>query len=136
LSFLSPIVGSPASRFEVRNDRTGDVLATSVEAALDSASRRRGLLGRRSFARGSALLIAPTSAVHTFFMHFAIDLVFVAKDGTVKKTYSSLPPWRIGFALGAFAVVELPAGTVSSGDTKRGDALRLVAIEPAPRSRD
>jgi uncharacterized membrane protein (UPF0127 family) len=112
------------------------VLATSVEAAFDSTSRRRGLLGRRTFERGSALLIAPTSAVHTFFMHFPIDLVFIAKDGTVTKTYSALHPWRIGFAVGAFAVIELPAGTMSTGDTKPGDPLRLFAQETAPLGRD
>ena len=102
------------------------MLATTVEMAFDSASRRKGLLGREGLAAQSALVIAPSSGVHTFFMRFAIDVVFVARDGAVKKTYEQLKPWRVALAVGAFAVIELPAGALRSADTQRKDLLRLV----------
>jgi uncharacterized protein len=110
----------------LQNARSGRIVASQVELAVDSASRRRGLLGRDTFDRGSALIIAPCSSVHTFFMRFAIDVIFVARDGRVLKTYSTLVPWRIAFSVGAFAVIELPAGTMSQSDANPGDILRLI----------
>jgi len=102
------------------------MLAVEIEPAFDSKSRNRGLLGRAGLDDGSALILAPCSSIHTFFMRFAIDVLFVKKDGRVVKTYSALPAWRIAFALGAFAVIELPAGTVAASDTRSGDAVVLA----------
>lgn len=110
----------------LQNVRSGRVVASRIELALDSQSRRRGLLGRDEFEKGAALIIAPCSSIHTFFMRFAIDVVFVSRDGRVLKTYSTLVPWRMAFSLGAFAVVELPAGTISQSDPKPGDTLQLT----------
>jgi uncharacterized membrane protein (UPF0127 family) len=113
-------------QFSLQNVRSGQFIATHVEFALDSQSRRRGLLGRDAFEKGAALIIAPCSSIHTFFMRFAIDVVFVSRDGRVLKTYSTLVPWRMAFSLGAFAVIELPAGALSESETRRGDTLQLA----------
>ena len=107
----------------------GVPLATAVEAAVDSASRRRGLLGRTIFPEGSALVIAPCPSVHTFFMKMAIDIAFVSRAGVVLKTYAALPAWRIAFSVGAFAAIELPAGTLGRTGTARGHRLELLAAE-------
>ena len=107
--------------------RSGRVVATRVELALDSQSRRRGLLGRDEFEKGAALIIAPCSSIHTFFMRFAIDVVFVSRDGRVLKTYSTLVPWRMAFSLGAFAVIELPAGAISQSAPRRGDVMQVTS---------
>ena len=109
----------------LRNLRNGAVLATTLEAAFDSSSRRKGLLGRDGLATGSATIIAPCSAIHTFFMRFTIDVIFASRDGRVVKIYPVLPPGRIGFALRAFAAIELPAGTVAAANVARGDILAL-----------
>ena len=124
-TFLSPMLaGSPGS-FILQNSRTGLMLAVEVEPAFDSKSRNRGLLGRAGMEDGSALILAPCSSIHTFFMRFAIDVLFVRKDGRVVKMYSDLVPWRIAFAVGAFAAIELPAGTAAASDTRSGDTLVL-----------
>jgi uncharacterized membrane protein (UPF0127 family) len=119
----------PERRHSLENTSTGCVLADRVELAVDSASRRRGLLGRDSFPRGSALVIAPCSSIHTFFMRFEIDVVFVARDGRVLKTYDAIPRRRIGFSAGAFAAIEFPAGTLARTPAKQGDVLTLVGRE-------
>ena len=119
---------APEERFVLRNARRNNVIATRIEPAFDSASRRRGLLGRTTFAEGAALIIAPCNSVHTFFMRMAIDVVFVSRSGEVLKTYSDLRSWRIAFAFRAFAAIELPPGTVERRETRRGDHL-LLAIE-------
>src|SRR5438045_8612903 len=90
-------------QYVLQNVRTGGTVATAVELARDSQSRRRGLLGRETFDNGRALIIAPCSAIHTFFMRFAIDVVFVARDGRVLKTYSGLGRRRIAFSIRPFA---------------------------------
>ena len=120
------MLGKPGRPHVLRNARTGQVVASRVELAVDSASRRRGLLGRDAFERGSALIIAPCSSIHTFFMRFDIDVVFVARNGRVLKTYAAMPRRRIGFSAGAYAAVELPAGTLSQAEAARGDMLELV----------
>src|SRR5262249_33745512 len=103
-------------------------IAQEVIAAFEPAARRKGLLGRDSFAKGSAMVIAPSNAIHTFWMRFAIDVLFVRRDGTVVKVRPSIPPWRMAAALWAYAVIELPAGTLGADDVAVGDVLTIVAV--------
>jgi uncharacterized membrane protein (UPF0127 family) len=121
---------TPHAAFHLQNVRTGEPLATRVEAAFDSATRRRGLLGRTEFADESALIIAPCSSIHTFFMRMAIDVVFARRDGRVLKLYRAVPAWRIAFAIGAYAAIELPSGTLDRLDTRAHDELILAVARP------
>ena len=108
------------------NERTGRLLASAVEVAGTSASRRRGLLGRDSLDPSAALIIAPCSSIHTFFMRFVIDAVFVDRGGRVLKAVQRLKPWRIAASFGAFAVIELNAGSLDRSDgVVQGDRLYL-----------
>jgi len=122
-SFLNPLFRARDTEHVLENTRTGEVVADHLLRAFDSAERRQGLLGRESLAEGSAIIIAPCSAVHTFFMRFAIDIAFVARDGKVLKVRSAVRPWRLAAALGAFAVVELAAGGLARSRTESGDVL-------------
>jgi uncharacterized protein len=125
LHFLEPLLKGDTPRLALSIDRpTGaTALATTVEAAVDSASRKRGLLGRDALAPGAALVIAPSNGIHTFFMRFAIDVVFVARDGRVVKIARAVKPWRASLALRAFAVVELAAGAADRAGLRVGDRL-------------
>jgi uncharacterized protein len=120
------MLSAPEERFLLRNRRNDAIIARRLEPAFDSASRRKGLLGRTMFDEGAALIIAPCSAVHTFFMRMAIDIAFVSRGGQILKTYSSLKAWRIAVAPGAFAAIELPSGTLSRADTRAGDPVFLA----------
>jgi uncharacterized membrane protein (UPF0127 family) len=126
ITFLSPILAGSAGSYVLQNSRTRLVLAVEIEPAFDSRSRNRGLLGRARLDDGAALILAPCSSIHTFFMRFAIDVLFVKKDGRVVKMYAALPAWRIAFALGAFAAIELPAGTAAASETRSGDSVVLA----------
>ena len=125
-AFLSPILRKPDASLVLLNARTGIVLAHSLAAAFDSKNRRTGLLGQDRLEEGHALIIAPTNAVHTFFMRFAIDVVFVRKDGLVVRIHHAVKPWRIAGALRGHAAIELPAGTLANSDTVRGDQLVIT----------
>jgi uncharacterized protein len=125
---LAALVREPQGRFGLWNTRSGEALATRVVAAFDSGSRRQGLLGRDGLQAGEALVLAPCSSVHTAFMRFPIDLIFVARDGRVVKTSAAVRPWRIRVAWRAFAVVELPSGIVGRSATKPGDVVELRTL--------
>ena len=104
---------------------TGATLATTVEVAFESAARKRGLLGRASLDPGHALIIAPCSAVHTFGMQFAIDVVFVAKDGQILKITREMERGRITASLRAFATIEVRAGSVEKIGVAVGQHLEV-----------
>lgn len=125
---LAPLVREPHGRYGLWNVRTGEPVAASVVAAFDSGSRRQGLLGRGGLPPGEALILAPCSSVHTAFMRFPLDLVFLDRAGRVLKTSSGVRPWRIRAAWRAFAVVELAAGGLERSGTTRGDVVELRTI--------
>jgi uncharacterized protein len=132
-SFLAPLLNHPDASWTIRNVRTRQLLARRVEPAFDSTTRNRGLLGRSSLGDDAALILAPCSGIHTFFMRFPIDVVFVARDGRVVKVRRAMPAWRLAIALRSFAVVELPVGTIAHTSTERGDALELIIDQQLAR---
>jgi uncharacterized membrane protein (UPF0127 family) len=108
------------------NERTRKVLASRVEIAETRAERRRGLLGRTSLADGGALMLIPCFAVHTAFMRFRIDVVFLDRDGRVVRTVSRLAPWRAVMAWRGRAVIELPPGRLDRCPLEIGDHVYLA----------
>ena len=72
--------------------------------------------------------LAPCSAVHTAFMRFRLDFVFLDRAGRVLKLAPDVAPWRIRAAWRGFAVVELAAGTLARVDTMIGDRLEARTI--------
>ena len=120
--FLSSAAGR-SDHYILSIARTGTALAERLEIAGDSESRRRGLLGRDSLDRGSAFVIAPCQGVHTFGMRFPIDIVAVARDGTVIKLRSGVPRNRIVVAWAGFAMIELAAGAIKDAGLREGDVL-------------
>jgi uncharacterized protein len=130
-SFLNPLLRRSSGDCILVNSRTGVVVADRLIPAFDSAARRRGLLEHGELPEGSAMIIAPSNAIHTFFMKFPIDVVFVGRDGEVRKIREAVAPWRMSAALRAYAVIELRAGALGRSNTVIGDTL---VIRPPERS--
>ena len=126
MSFLDAILTTPRAPWILRNARHEHVVAREIETAFDRKARNRGLLGRWSLADDGALILAPCNSIHTFFMRFAIDVVFVDRDGRVRRARPSLRPWRIQAAFRAFAVIEFASGALERSDTRAGDRLYLA----------
>ena len=126
-NFLLPLIRFADRAYGLRNARTGRLLAQTVIPAFDSDARRTGLLGRDSFEEGSAMVIAPSNAIHTFFMRFPIDVLFVRRNGVVVKVRRNVQPERAVVSFRAYAVIELPAGTLTADDARVGDVLTMVA---------
>ena len=127
-SFLTPLADPNGGPFVLRNERTGVIVAERLLPALDSASRRKGLLGRTALGPGEAMIIVPTNAIHTFFMKFSIDVAFVTRDGVIVKIVPAMAAWRIAWAWRAHGVVEMGAGAFAGAGTTVGD--RLVVVRP------
>lgn len=106
------------------NERTAAIVARHVELATTRAERRKGLLGRDGLNPSAAIMIAPCKAVHTWFMRFPIDVLFVDRDGRAVKIVRDLKPWRMAAATGAHAVVEFAAGSLH--DIAVGDRVVLT----------
>ena len=127
MKFFRPFFRTSAAQHSLINQRNGVTVAATVITAFDSASRRRGLLGLTAMPAGQAMIIAPSNAIHTWSMQFAIDLAFITKAGRIVKIRSNVPPRRIAASFGAFAVIELASGTLEACGTTTGDTVALVA---------
>jgi len=122
-------------KYRLVNGRTRRTVATEVELAMTRETRRRGLLGRESLEQGAALFIKPCFAIHTAFMKFPIDVVFVDGDVKVVRVIRDLKSWRIAVTPRARAVIELRGGTIDAAGIALGDSLYLApAIESEAKS--
>ncbi len=90
-------------------------------------TRMRGLLGRKSLPSGEGILLRPASSVHTAFMRFPIDVVFLSDELEVLKLVPDLRPWRAASRRHAKAVLELPAGECERRELRVGDRLLAPA---------
>lgn len=100
------------------------MIADAVELAETFFERLVGLLGRRTFRPGEALVIRPCNNVHCFFMRFPIDVVFCDRDGRILRIVAELKPWRISpFVRRSSFVVELPPGQAAALQLRPGDLL-------------
>jgi uncharacterized membrane protein (UPF0127 family) len=107
----------------VRDD--GYVVCDQCGVAATFKARLVGLLGRHGLATGEGLLIRPTNSIHTFFMRFPIDVVFLDRQGVVVKLVSNVRPWRVTFAPRGRDAVELRAGEADAKGIRLGDRLAL-----------
>ena len=94
-------------------------------------ARMRGLLGRGRLDRGDGILLRPTSSIHTFFMRFSIDAIFLDGDGRVLKVCENVRPWRVAACRGASATVELAAGDAGRSGVRPGDRIEALPAERA-----
>jgi uncharacterized protein len=108
------------------NETRGTLLADAADVADTSETRKRGLLKHDSLPAGQGLWIVPCEAVHSWWMKFDIDLVYLDRKMQVRKIRKAMAPWRISLCLTAQSVLELPAGTITSTGTQKGDLLKAT----------
>ena len=94
-----------------------------VERTSTAFERLRGLLGRPAPAAGRGLLIDPCASVHTTFMSYPIDVVFIAGDWTLLRVVPQLRPWRAAICPRAAMTLELAAGQAAALGISAGQRL-------------
>lgn len=91
----------------------GVTLAENVEVATAFLKRLKGLMFRKEMAPGTAMLLSPCPQIHTCFMRFNLDVLFLDKNGMVLYVMENLKPWRVSpIIYRATQTLELPAGTL------------------------
>lgn len=124
-------MGSSAAAFRLVCPRTGAILAERAAVARTPIQRLVGLLAYARLEPGEGLIFGRCNSIHTWFMRFPIDVVFVDGRRTVVRVYNSLPPWRMTpLVWQAATVIELPAGTGQRTQLAIGDE---VVFEPDGR---
>jgi uncharacterized protein len=114
------------ARVVTLQDARGRVVCDSCAVADRPIGRLRGLLGRAGLAPGEGLLLRPAPSIHTWFMRFPIDAVFLDADLCVLDVRVAVRPWRVAARRGARAVLELSAGETVRHGLRPGDRLRSV----------
>jgi uncharacterized protein len=114
----------------------GAVICDYCEVAGDPLKRMRGLLGRDRLEPGTGMLLPRERSVHTFFMRFPIDVVFLDGRNTVVKVVHDLRPWRAAGARRARAALELPAGAAEALGLRAGMTLVSRPAAESPESAD
>ena len=99
----------------------GSVICERCVVADRMLPRMKGLLGKRELVAGEGLLIQPAPSIHTFFMRFPIDVVFLSKNGKVMRVAANVGAWRMRSCRRAFAVLELAAGEAERRGITVGD---------------
>ena|SRR3989344_5360538 len=98
-----------------------------IERADSLISRFLGLMGRKGFGKSKGLLLSNTNSIHTFFVFFPIDVVYLDKELRVLKLVENLRPfWVSPIVWKAASVLELPIGTISSKSLKIDDQINLL----------
>ncbi len=116
-------------RFELLRQRDGQVVCRPLHIADTFFGRLRGLLGRAGLAQGEGILITPCRDVHTFWMRFPIDIVFLDRARTVVGLRKSTPAWRWYFGgRNAQQVLELAGGAAEELELGIGDMLVLREV--------
>ncbi|WP_426454036.1 DUF192 domain-containing protein [Paenibacillus sp. S-38] len=106
------------------NLNTGETLASDLHTAKTFLERLRGLMFSKELPQGTGLHIRPCRSIHTFFMRYAIDVLYLDENHTIVGMQEKLPPGRVGpLVPRAVSVVELPAGSLSLTQTKDGQAV-------------
>jgi len=109
------------------NATRGTVLAERAWRAVRLKDRLRGLLGRERLEAGEAIYIEPCTSIHSFFMRFAFDALFIDRKFRVVHLIENMPPWRISrWVPRARGVIELPAGTVRRTLTALQDEISFI----------
>jgi uncharacterized protein len=110
-------------------DENDAIVCEHCTVARNPLTRMRGLLGRRSLGDGEGMLLQPAGSVHTFFMRFPIDVVFLDADRRIVRIASNVRPWRAAGAKKAKSVLELAAGEAARVGMTAGSILRLETVD-------
>ena len=110
----------------LRNSSKEITIIHKLEVAESFFSRAIGLLGRNQLHDESGLWIKPCSDIHTWFMRFNFDAVFVDSKLIVQSVHPNLKPWKFIWQRKASSVFELPEGKVEKARIEIGDQLDVV----------
>lgn len=115
-------------RIRLINITTDEVIAEEVHTAYRFWPRLKGLIGTADMPDKTALHIAPCRSIHTYFMNYSLDILYLSKQNEIVGIEENLQPGRMGKRFpGVHTVIELPAGRLQTISTVVGDTVAFVA---------
>ena len=113
----------------INRTKNNQIVANTVEMATNPWTRFKGLMGRHSIPDGHSLWIEPCADIHSFFMKFEFDALYLDKNGIVLHIVEAMKPWRVSkWVKGTQSVLELNKGVIKASQTSLGDQIDLVDI--------
>lgn len=110
----------------IANLDTGELIAANTRTAYSFLKRLRGLLFTAELSEDCAMHIQPCSKIHTYFMNYPIDVLYLDRRGMIVGLEEALEPGRLGKRWPqVHSVVELPVGKISKTHTKLGHQLEI-----------
>lgn len=105
-----------------------EIIAARVIRAGNFLSELFGLIIRKKLKDKEGFLIENCSSIHTFWMRYSIDAVFLDEKNLVLAIYHNIRPFRVTpFIRGACSVLELKSGTIEGTSLKVGDLVNFEA---------
>lgn len=112
---------------KVYNATKKQCLAHTVIMADTFFARLAGLLGRSGLPAGWCMVLKPCSSIHTMFMRFPLDVLFLDEHSCVSAVIRDMPPYRFsGTVKGSRVVMEFPAGSLAQTGTVPGDIIEII----------
>ncbi|MEX2425763.1 MAG: DUF192 domain-containing protein [Thermomicrobiaceae bacterium] len=112
---------------KVQNITRECLLGDRVREARSFWQRGRGLMFIAGLEPGQGLIIDPCSSIHSFWMRFPIDVLYMDRSGRVVRADQCMRHWRVGPVFtGSKWVIELPPGTIEASGTKAGDQIEVT----------
>jgi uncharacterized membrane protein (UPF0127 family) len=109
------------------NLSSDQLVADNIDCAHTFFKRLKGLMFTSDLNSGAGLHIKPCQSIHTFFMKYSIDILYLNEHNVVVALDESMEPGKIGKRCSnAVSVVELPSGTVKKTNTKIGNNLKFI----------
>lgn len=106
--------------------RDNQVISENFKIADTMWSRMKGLLGTHELKGDEMLWIKMCNSIHTFFMNFPIDCVFLDDKMVVQHIKANIPPWRATLpVIKAISVIEMQAGMAEKLKIKVGDKFHV-----------
>ncbi|MDD3296784.1 MAG: DUF192 domain-containing protein [Candidatus Omnitrophica bacterium] len=114
----------------IKDKVSGKIISRQARVADNFYRRFMGLMFRNAIREEEALIFYHAPSIHTFFMKFPIDVVFLNKNMKVIRIAKSLRPWKAVTCLGSYVALEFAADTASRCHIKEGDTIDITAFEP------
>lgn len=109
------------------NLENAQIIAESIESANTFFKRLKGLMFRQELSPGSGIYLYPCNAIHTFFMKFPIDVLYIDKDWRIVGMEEHLQPGKVGKKFSAAtSVIELESGSIRLNSIQRGQIVKLL----------
>lgn len=111
---------------KIYNSTQNNLIVDDVKVAENFFTRSIGLLSRNALSENEGLLIKPCCSIHTLFMKFSIDVLFVNKKNEIIALYENVKPWRIlPIHPTSYYVIELASGQISNKKIEKGDLIQI-----------